>query len=67
MIRISDKYDPQFINISNNGSNYHIYYNDDKEEIKREKREYLLEFDDITKIRVIIDNEVKSLSHLFEY
>ena len=55
----------QFINISENVSNYHIYFNDNKEEIKREKREYILDSDNIKKIRIIIDNFVKSLSGLF--
>ena len=45
---------------------YHIYLNNNKEEIKRN---YLNKSDDITnlKIKVEIDNQVKSLSKLFIY
>ena len=43
-------------------SYYHIYFNDNKEEIKRKK----LNIDEnIFKIKVILDYKIKSLSHLF--
>ena len=53
----------KFINTNGyNKSYYHIYFNDDKEEIKRYT---IFPNDKITKIKIIIDYEVKSLSELF--
>ena len=56
--------DGQFINILsiNNKSNFHIYFNDDKKEIKRInfKRK-----NKVTKIKIIIDYQVKSFYELF--
>ena len=53
----------EFINISkNNKSYYHIYFNDGKEEIKRNK---IYKADKVTKIRIIIDYEVKTIESLF--
>ena len=53
-INISDRYKPYF----------HIYFNDNyNEEIKRN---YIDESENVNKIKIIIDNEVKSLSGLFE-
>ena len=43
-------------------SYYHIYFNENKEEIKRQK---LNEDENIFKIKVILDYKIKSLSHLF--
>ena len=43
-------------------SYYHIYFNDNKEEIKRKK---LNKDENIFKIKVILDYKIKSLSHLF--
>ena len=51
-----------FINIKNSKGYYHIYFNDNKEEIKKY---YLTENDKVEKIKVIIDCEVKSLYGLF--
>ena len=42
---------------------YHIYFNDNKEEIKRN---YLNENDNVSKIKIIIDYQVKSFMYLFE-
>ena len=44
-------------------SYYHIYFNDNKEEIKRQK---LNKDENIFKIKVILDYKIKSLSHLFD-
>ena len=65
MDELRKKKEKKFINVTENESNYHIYFNDDKEEIKRKKRDYILVCYNITKIRIIIDNGVKSLSGLF--
>ena len=69
-----------FININENDKlYYHIYFNDNKEEIKNKhrikedlfgltKNEYYIEEEDkVTKIKIIIDCQVKSLKKLFEY
>ena len=54
-----------FIRISRNCyNNYHIYFNDDKTEIKRN---YLEHNEKIGKIKVFIDYQVKSLKALFLY
>ena len=55
----------KFINISNKEeeSYYHIYFNDNKNEIKRN---YLTENDNITKIKIIIDYQIKSFENLFK-
>ena len=44
---------------------YHIYFNDNKEEIKNKYK--IIKKDKVTKIRIIIDCQVKSLKKLFEY
>ena len=41
---------------------YHIYFNDKKEEIKRN---YLKENEKISKIKIIIDYQIKSLKKIF--
>jgi len=52
----------KFINITGNNEYYHIYFNEDKEETKR----YTIpKKDKITKIKITIDYEIKSLSELF--
>ena len=45
-------------------SYYHIYFNDSKEEIKRN---YIKEEDNVIKIRIIIDYPAKSFYFLFAY
>ena len=50
-----------FINQSGKESYYHFYINDNKEELKRN---YLLRNDKATKIKVILDGEIKSFSKL---
>ena len=54
----------KFINISNKNiqSNYLIYFNDNKEEIKRK---YITKEDCVTKIKIIINHKITSLSGLF--
>ena len=56
----------QFININKNDKlYYHIYFNDNKEEIKNKYD--INEEDKITKIRIIIDYQVKSFKDLFDW
>jgi len=54
-----------FINIINNDNKgyYHIYFNDNKEEIKRN---YITEKDNAAKIKIGIDYEIKNLYGLFK-
>ena len=61
----ADKKYGKFININEEDGQkyYHIYFSDDKEEIKRN---YLNEKDQVKTIKIIIDYQVKSLDHLFE-
>ena len=57
-----DKYG-KFINISEEDEKYyHIYFNDNKEEIKRKN---INKNDEVRKIKIIIDSEIKSFSKLF--
>ena len=58
---INNKYG-KFINMNENELYYHIYFNDNKEEIKRN---YLKENDNATKLKIIIDYQVKSFEELF--
>ena len=58
---VSNKYG-KFINMKENKIYYHIYFNDNKEEIKRN---YLNENDNVSKIKIIIDYQVKSFMELF--
>ena len=53
-----------FINISNNNERhyYHIYFNDNENEIQRK---YITEEDNVTKIKIAIDYEIKNLYGLF--
>jgi hypothetical protein len=67
----------EFININEDDKlYYHIYFNDNKEEIKNKyiikeeddvtKQEYYIEEEDkVTKIKIIIDYQVKSFKDLF--
>ena len=53
-----------FININKNDKlYYHIYFNDNKEEIKNKYE--IKEEDKVTKIKIIIDYQVKSFKKLF--
>ena len=52
-----------FINTYNNISHFHIYINDNNEEIKRN---YITSYDKAKKIRIIIDCEIKSFNKLFK-
>ena len=53
----------KFINIEKEKElYYHIYFNDNKEEIKRN---YLKENDNATKLKIIIDYQIKSFAKLF--
>ena len=63
IIPIENKYG-KFINIKGDESYYHIYFNDDKKEIKK----YSIDKDDkISKIKIIIDYQIKSFEKLFNY
>ena len=54
----------KFINIKENDElYYHIYFNDNKEEIKN--RYSFWKVDKVTKIKIIIDYQVKSFEELF--
>ena len=54
----------KFIDIKENDKlYYHIYFNDNKEEIKNKYEIY--EEDKVTKIKIIIDYQVKSFKYLF--
>ena len=62
-IPAKDKYG-KFINIKENDKlYYHIYFNDNKEEIKNKYE--IKEEDKITKIKIMIDYQVKSFKELF--
>ena len=53
-----------FINIKDEyKSYYHIYFNNDKNE---KKQNYFNKNDNITKINIILDNEIKSFERLFD-
>ena len=53
-----------FINIKDEyKSYYHIYFNNDKNE---KKQNYFNKNDNITKINIILDNEIKSFEGLFD-
>ena len=57
----------KFINIINENDKlyYHIYFNDNKEEIKNKYS--IWEEDKVTKIKIIIDYQVKSFEDLFSW
>ena len=50
----------EFINVRRNTQ---IYFNDNKEKIKRK---FIRKFDNVLKIRIIINHKIKSLSNLFK-
>ena len=53
-----------FVNIKEDNKLYHhIYFNNNKEEIKRN---YFTNDDNVNRIRIIIDKEIKSLNGLFK-
>ena len=52
----------KFINMNENETYYHIYFNDNKEEIKRN---YINKNDNVYKLKIIIDYQVKSFEELF--
>ena len=54
----------KFINMNENKIYYHIYFDDNKEEIKRN---YLNKNDNVSKIKIIIDYQFKSFEKLFYY
>ena len=58
---VKNKYG-EFINMNENEIYYHIYFNDNKEEIKRN---YFNKNDNVSKIKIIIDYQVKSFKVLF--
>ena len=63
IIPIKDKYG-KFINIKENDElYYHIYFNDNNEEIKNKYD--IKEEDKVKKIKIIIDYQVKSFKKLF--
>ena len=80
IISIKDKYG-KFMNIFNKNDElfYHIYFNDNNEEIKNKheikkdyfgvtKHEYYIDEEDkVTKIKIIIDYQVKSFKELFKW
>ena len=53
-----------FINYAGNKSNYHIYFENEE---KESKRNYISKKDNISKIRIIIDRDIKSFKELFSY
>ena len=59
---VKNKYG-KFINMNENEKYYHIYFNDNKEEIKRNN---LNKNENVTKLKIIIDYQVKSFEGLFE-
>ena len=57
----------KFINMNNKDeSYYHIYFNDNKEEIKRNsKKNFITKDDKVNKIKIILDYEIKKINNLF--
>ena len=56
-----------FINLYKKNKNknyYHFFFNDDKREIRRD---YLTKKDNVSKIKIIIDREIKSFQGLFRF
>ena len=51
----------KFINMNENEIYYHIYFNDNKEETKRND---LNENDNVSKIKIIIDYQIKSFKKI---
>ena len=46
---------------------FHIYFDDNKEEVKRKYYSELNDRDEVSKIKIIIDYQVKSFQDLFKY
>ena len=63
IIPAKDKYD-KFININDELYYYHIYFNDNKREIKNKYKYKINKKDKVTKIKIIIDYQVKSFYRL---
>ena len=62
IIPIPNKYGP-FVGVEEKNKKYfHIYFNDNKEEIKRTE---LSKGDKVSKINIVIDYKVKSFNKLF--
>ena len=61
-LKLEDNEYGKFINMNENEIYYHIYFTDNKEEIKRF---YLNENENVTKLKIIIDYQVKSFEKLF--
>jgi surface protein len=59
---VNSKYG-RFITIFNDKKYYHIYFNDNEEEIKRN---YLNKNENVSKIKIIIDYQIKSFKGLFK-
>ena len=53
-----------YFNKKENENYFHIYFNDNKDEIKRK---YLNENDNVKKIKILIDYQIKSFYELFRY
>ena len=65
IIPTKDEYG-RFININKNDKlYYHIYFNDNNEEIKNKYE--IKEEDKVTKIKIIIDYQIKSFNSLFKW
>ena len=60
---VNNKYG-KFISFLKDKNYYHIYFNNNKEEIKRN---YINENENVYIIKIIIDHQVKSFKGLFEY
>ena len=56
-------YEDKFINYIGNKSNYHIYFDDNINEIQRN---YASKKDNVSKIKIFIDKNVKSFQGLFK-
>ena len=65
-IKIANNEYGKFINIKKEEDKkyYHIYFNNNNEEIKRN---YINENDNVSKIKIIIDYQVKSFYKLFQF
>ena len=62
IIRCQDE-EGEFINIDKkNERYYHIYFNDEEKEVKKTE---ITRYDNVKKIKIIIDYEIKSLNNLF--
>ena len=64
IIPINNRDKNYFINYAEEHKYYHIYFNDENEE---KKRNYFTKNENISKIKIIIDSQVKSFWNLFDY